>query len=152
MTSPPMRKLLLEASHIARIYRAGQPDEVPALRDISLRIYAGDYLAILGAEGAGKTTLLRILGLQDRPTAGTIHLEGRLVIGLTDAELAEARLPAEKLQLIDDPPSRPEPLQRLRQTNSTGVTIVLATDDPEVAAHATTLYRLEHGIIYLIGG
>jgi len=152
MTSPPMRKLLLEALHISRVYRTGQPDETLALRDVSMRIYAGDYLAILGTRGAGKTTLLRILGLQDRPTTGTLHLEGRLVSELTDAEMAAARLPADRLQLIDDPPNHAELLKRLRQANQAGLTIVLATDDPEVAAHATGLFRIENGMIYAIGG
>ncbi|HWI60245.1 MAG TPA: ATP-binding cassette domain-containing protein [Symbiobacteriaceae bacterium] len=142
-----MRKLLMQACRITRVYRAGEPGEVQALRGVNLRIYAGDFLAILGAEGAGKTTLLRLLSLTDRPTAGDLYYEGRLVTGLSDDEL-NAIHPA--LLLIDDPPA--ELLDQLRHDNDLGQTIVLATDDPEVAAHGRTLYRIENGLIYPIGG
>lgn len=150
-----MRRLLLHASHITRIYRAGEADEVHALRDLSLRIYAGDFVAILGPDGAGKTTLLRILSLRDRPTAGDLYYEGRLVTGLSDAELLDIR---PTLLLADEPtrgrkpPARELILNALRLENRRGTTIILATADPEAAAHGSTIYRLDKGIIYLIGG
>jgi len=150
-----MRKLLMQACGISRVYRAGAPDEVTALREISLRIYAGDFLAIVGPAGAGKTTLLRILGLLDRPTAGDLYYEGRLVSGISDAELAEIR-PA--LHLLDDPThSHMEPdlanlLRTLHREHAAGQTIILATDDPETAAHGDRLYRIANGIIHSIGG
>lgn len=147
-----MRRLIIEASRIAKIYRAGEPDEVQALRDVNLRICAGDFLAILGPEGAGKTTLLRILGLLDRPTSGDLFYEGRLVTGLTDTEMAATRPSPEVLRLVDDPVHDPVLLHRLQTINGQGLTVVLATGDPEVAAHGKTLYRLHQGSIYQIGG
>lgn len=132
----------MQASHMQKVYRQGQPDECHALRDINLRIYAGDFITILGAPGAGKTTLLRILGLSEPPTYGDLYYEGRLVTGLTNADLRPALL------LLDEPtpdligaPPQPRPQA-----------IIITTTDPEIAALGSTIYRLTDGTLYLIGG
>jgi len=65
---------------------------VHALRDVSLRIEAGDYLAIRGPSGCGKSTLLHLLGCVDTPTSGALLFDGREVHTLGDAERSELRL------------------------------------------------------------
>jgi putative ABC transport system ATP-binding protein len=87
---------LLETVDVERTYRLGraghdQPVEVHALRGVSFRVDRGDYVAIVGTSGSGKSTLLNLLGALDRPTAGHVRYEGRDVLDLSDAELAELR-------------------------------------------------------------
>src|SRR3954447_3491991 len=65
---------------------------VHALRDVSLQIDAGEYLAIRGPSGCGKSTLLHILGCVDTPSNGTLLFEGREVSGLPDADRSALRL------------------------------------------------------------
>ncbi|WP_068808615.1 ABC transporter ATP-binding protein [Thauera phenolivorans] len=80
----------IELEHIERIFRLGD-SEVHALRDVSLRIEAGEYLAVMGPSGSGKSTLLNLLGLLDRPNAGHYRLEGRDVTTLSADEQARVR-------------------------------------------------------------
>ncbi|NLF55193.1 MAG: ABC transporter ATP-binding protein [Thauera phenolivorans] len=80
----------IELEHIERIFRLGD-SEVHALRDVSLRIEAGEYLAVMGPSGSGKSTLLNLLGLLDRPNAGHYRLEGRDVTTLSAEEQARVR-------------------------------------------------------------
>jgi putative ABC transport system ATP-binding protein len=65
---------------------------VHALCDVSLRVDAGDYLAIRGPSGCGKSTLLHILGCVETPTAGELVFDGRSVEALSDAERSLLRL------------------------------------------------------------
>ncbi len=64
---------------------------VPALRGVSLEVYPGEFIAIMGASGSGKSTLLNLLGCLDRPTRGQYYLGGRNVANLSDDELSEIR-------------------------------------------------------------
>ncbi|RLF10545.1 MAG: ABC transporter ATP-binding protein [Thermoprotei archaeon] len=59
--------------------------------DINLKIYRGEYLAIVGPSGSGKSTLLNILGLLDKPSRGKVFLEGKDVSGLSDSEASNIR-------------------------------------------------------------
>ena len=68
---PPM----MELSGICREYVVGE-ETVHALDDVDLTIGAGEYVSIMGPSGSGKSTLLNVLGLLDRPTAGTYRLQG----------------------------------------------------------------------------
>jgi putative ABC transport system ATP-binding protein len=64
---------------------------VPALRSADLRIERGELLAIVGPSGSGKSTMLNIMGTLDRPTSGTIRIDGYDVGGLSDRELSALR-------------------------------------------------------------
>jgi putative ABC transport system ATP-binding protein len=64
---------------------------VHALRGVSVEIYPGEYIAIMGASGSGKSTMLNLLGCLDRPTSGEYYLGGRDIAGLDDDELSEIR-------------------------------------------------------------
>ncbi len=65
---------------------------VTALGHVSIRIEAGDYVAISGPSGCGKSTLLHLLGCVDRPSGGSLVFEGRDVAGLTESERSRIRL------------------------------------------------------------
>jgi putative ABC transport system ATP-binding protein len=86
MTTP-----LIEARALTKIFPMGG-GPVHALRDISLRIEAGDYLTIRGPSGCGKSTLLHILGCVDTPSSGELLFEGREVGALADVARSTLRL------------------------------------------------------------
>ncbi len=81
---------LIQLRGIQRIFRLGE-SEVHALRDIGLAIDAGEYVSVMGPSGSGKSTLLNLIGLLDRPNAGTYLLEGRDVTTLSADEQAGVR-------------------------------------------------------------
>jgi putative ABC transport system ATP-binding protein len=83
------RNPLVELSGIWKIYDGGV--EVQALRGVDLRIYPGEYVAIMGPSGSGKSTLMHILGLLDSPTRGSYLLAGEEVSKLSPARLATLR-------------------------------------------------------------
>jgi putative ABC transport system ATP-binding protein len=80
---------LLELERVQRSFEADPP--VHALRDVTLDVARGDYVAIAGASGSGKSTLLNIIGCLDRHTGGTYRFEGIDTAGLSDADRAGLR-------------------------------------------------------------
>ena len=81
---------LIALSGIERVFHLGD-SEVHALHQLDLAIAAGEYVAVMGPSGSGKSTLLNLLGLLDRPNAGTYRLEGRDVTTLSPVEQARVR-------------------------------------------------------------
>jgi putative ABC transport system ATP-binding protein len=84
------RQPLIDLQHISRVYQVGI-EQVFALRDINLKIYKNEYVAIMGPSGSGKSTLMNIIGCLDTPTGGAYYLKGINVGELDDDELAEIR-------------------------------------------------------------
>ncbi len=66
--------------------------QVPVLKDVSLSVEEGEYVAIMGPSGSGKTTLMNIIGCLDRPTSGDYELNGENVLRLKDKALSSVRL------------------------------------------------------------
>jgi putative ABC transport system ATP-binding protein len=81
---------LIEAEGLTRYYRVGERS-VTALKDVSLLVKRGDYIALTGPSGSGKTTLMKILGCLDRPTTGRYRLDGIDVAGLSADRMADIR-------------------------------------------------------------
>ena len=80
---------VFELCGVTKTYPGSPP--VPALRQVNLRISAGERVAVLGPSGCGKTTLLHVLGTLERPTGGVVRVTGREVSALPDAELSALR-------------------------------------------------------------
>lgn len=83
---------LLEAKNICKVYatRFGG-NQVQALTDVSFTVDEGEYVAIMGESGSGKTTLLNILAALDRPTSGTVLLDGKDISAIRENQLAAFR-------------------------------------------------------------
>jgi putative ABC transport system ATP-binding protein len=84
------RTPVLQVVNVAKHYRMGM-ETVRALQGVSLTIYQGEYVAIMGASGSGKSTLLNILGCLDSPTSGQYFLGGEDVARLSQSVLANVR-------------------------------------------------------------
>ncbi|MEN6301581.1 MAG: ABC transporter ATP-binding protein [Armatimonadia bacterium] len=85
-----MSDTLVDVQGITKVY-GKDAAQVAALAGVSLRIQAGEFVAIMGPSGSGKTTFMNIIGCLDRPTAGTYQLQGHEVQSLSDDRLAEIR-------------------------------------------------------------
>src|SRR4051812_47707515 len=84
------RKAVIDVRDITKIYKMGEI-EVQALRGVSLRVYEGEFISIMGSSGSGKSTMLQILGALDQPTSGEYYLDGVNVAALKDTQLATVR-------------------------------------------------------------
>ncbi|HTE05152.1 MAG TPA: ABC transporter ATP-binding protein [Planctomycetota bacterium] len=87
---PARGAVVLAARDLARRYRMGQ-ETIDVLRGVSLDLHAGESVAIMGRSGAGKSTLLHLLGLLDRPDAGSLRIDGVESAGLSRAARARLR-------------------------------------------------------------
>ncbi len=84
-------KLLIEAKNIVRSFKIGKDETLEVLHGINLKIYEGEFVAIVGASGSGKSTFMNIVGALDRPTSGTITLDGINLEKASDDKLSEIR-------------------------------------------------------------
>lgn len=71
-----MTEIAIEVQNINRFYEKDKPTEVRALQEINLKVEKGDFIAIVGPSGSGKSTLMHILGALDKPTFGSVFLDG----------------------------------------------------------------------------
>ena len=83
--------VILKLEHIYKDYIQGKMT-VPVLKDVSLYVEEGEYVAIMGPSGSGKSTLMNIIGCLDLPTSGSYELAGSDVLSLNENKLADLRL------------------------------------------------------------
>jgi len=82
---PNANDLVLEGKELAKDFLQGEA-KIEVLRSVSIRVRAGERIAIVGASGSGKTTLLQLLGGLDLPTSGTVEIDGAAMNRLNDTE------------------------------------------------------------------
>jgi lipoprotein-releasing system ATP-binding protein len=92
IVSPHMQEpeLMLECRQLSKVYTQG-PAQVEVLKDLNLRVYAGERVAIVGASGSGKTTLLNLLGGLDLPSSGEVMIAGLNLASLNEAQRGRMR-------------------------------------------------------------
>ncbi|MFW6174424.1 MAG: ABC transporter ATP-binding protein [Chloroflexota bacterium] len=81
---------LLEADHLGRYFDL-EGEQIHAVRDVSMEVWPGRFVSIVGRSGSGKTTLLNLLAGLDRPTSGEVRFEGRDLSKLSEREMTEIR-------------------------------------------------------------
>ncbi len=81
---------ILSVEHLTRVYGTGST-AVKALDDASFEVEAGEFIAIIGSSGSGKSTLMHLMGGVDRPTSGTVKLQGQDIFARSDEQLAVFR-------------------------------------------------------------
>jgi putative ABC transport system ATP-binding protein len=85
-----MGEIIVRVENLSKVYTMGE-QRVEALKDVTLQVESGDFVAIMGASGSGKSTFMNILGCLDTPTSGTYWLQGENVRGLLKPALAAVR-------------------------------------------------------------
>jgi lipoprotein-releasing system ATP-binding protein len=83
--------MVIEAHDLAKSFRGGDGGLIHVLDGVELAVRRGEMVAIVGASGAGKSTLLHLLGALDRPTRGSVFLDGQPLHGRADDDLAAIR-------------------------------------------------------------
>ena len=82
---------VIAVHNLTKTYTLGKKTRVPALRGVSLEVYPGEFVAVMGPSGSGKSTFMNLIGCLDRPTAGEYRLTGKLVSSLSSDQLADMR-------------------------------------------------------------
>jgi lipoprotein-releasing system ATP-binding protein len=82
---------ILEGVRLSKSFVGGDGGVLQVLDEVSISVSRGEMVAIVGASGAGKSTLLHLLGALDRPSAGTVSVEGQRLDGLSDEQLSRIR-------------------------------------------------------------
>lgn len=81
---------MIKIEHLDKTFM-GKTQTVEALKDINLDIHKGDIFGIIGMSGAGKSTLIRCMNFLERPTGGTVKIDGKNLAAMTDKELRKTR-------------------------------------------------------------
>src|SRR4051795_4777141 len=81
---------LVDVDGVEKVFRRGSED-IHVLRELNLKVPAGEFLALMGPSGSGKSTLLNLIGGLDRPTDGAVSISGERVDGLSERTLAAWR-------------------------------------------------------------
>ena len=162
---------ILEVNRVQKIYTARSGgSQVQALRSVSFDVEQGEYVAIMGESGSGKTTLLNILAALDKPTAGTVLLDGRDLSGIKSTELSAFRrdhlgFVFQDFNLLDtlslqdnlllplvlaalESRSTDELLELFAQVNREGQTLLMVTHSVKAASHAGRVLFIRDGEVY----
>lgn len=86
-----MSRPIIQMDSIVKNYYIGTPNELHILKNISLEVDEGDFIAIVGASGSGKSTLMNMIGVLDRPTSGEYSLDGIPIRQMNDNQLSDVR-------------------------------------------------------------
>lgn len=85
--------MLLEINHLEKVYRTRfSKEETRALQDVDFKVDQGEFIAIMGESGSGKTSLLNILATLDKPSNGSVILNGQDITKIKEGQLADFRL------------------------------------------------------------
>ena len=166
---------VVEIKNLIKSYGA-KDFQTTVLKGIDLTIYKEDFIAIMGPSGSGKTTLLNILSTIDKPTQGTVLLDGKNVTRMSNKEIAKLRKDKigfvfQDYNLLDtmvcralitnpeiifadeptgalDSKAGKDLLHCLRRVNDSGqATILMVTHDPHCASYAKDVYLLSDGMM-----
>ena len=84
-------KKIIEMNNICKSFVIGDNEELKVLKNISLTVNEGEFVAVVGASGSGKSTLMNIIGALDRPTSGQYFLDGENISAMNDRQLSAVR-------------------------------------------------------------
>lgn len=87
----PIRRPVIDMRRIFKAFYIGTPNQLEILHGISLAVFEGEFISVVGASGSGKSTLMNIIGVLDRPSAGEYYLDGVDISKIADKELSGIR-------------------------------------------------------------
>jgi putative ABC transport system ATP-binding protein len=82
---------IIKLKGVWKIYKEGEENQVIALKDVSLTVREGDFIAIMGPSGSGKSTGMNLIGSLDTPTRGSVYLDKHNISHLSESDLAQVR-------------------------------------------------------------
>ena len=149
---------ILEVNGLRKVYttRFGGAS-VEALKNINFSVENGEYVAIMGESGSGKTTLLNILAGLDKPTSGSVLLDGKDLASIREADraaVARAIITNPRLLLADEPTgaldskATDELLRVFSDISRSGQTILMVTHSVRAASRAGRVLFIKDGEVY----